>query len=74
MKSRISLTVADPAKGYVCNDCKLDLVDIHGGLTAQKPTDDILRPHVEPHIDNHALANKGVFMQDGASLSYMQPG
>ena len=36
-------------------------------LTAQKYTDHILGPHVEPHIDNHVLADRGVFMQDGAS-------
>ena len=67
--------VADPAKaGCVSNDRKLDLVDIHGGLTAQKHTDDILRPHVEPHIVNHVLANRGVFMQDGASFHICSQG
>ena len=53
--------------GCVSNDCKLDLVDIHGGLTARKYIDDILRPEVEPHIDNHALADRPIFMQDGAT-------
>ena len=33
----------------------------YGGLTAQKYTDHILRPHNEPHIGNHALANIAVF-------------
>ena len=32
MKSRIFLAVADPARGCVSNNCKLDLVDIYGGL------------------------------------------
>ena len=64
---RVSLAVADPRRGCVSSDCKLDLVHIHGGLTAQKYTDDILRPHAEQRIDNHALANRAVFMQDGAS-------
>ena len=36
-------------------------------LTAQKYTDHILGPHVEPHIDNHVLADRVVFMQDVAS-------
>ena len=36
-------------------------------LNAQKYTDHILGPHVEPHIDNHVLADRVVFMQDGAS-------
>ena len=60
-KSKISLAVADPARECVSNDCKLDLVDIYGGLTAQKYTDDILGPHNEPHIDNYALADRVVF-------------
>ena len=53
--------------GCVANDCKMDLVDIHGGLTAQKYVDEVLSPHVEPHIDNHALADRAIFMQDGAT-------
>ena len=32
MKSRISLAVADPARGCVSNDCKLDVVDITEAL------------------------------------------
>ena len=39
---------------YVCgcdiNNCKVDSIDIHGDLTAQKYIDGIARPHVEPHI------------------------
>ena len=38
-----------------------------GWLTAQKYTDHILGPRVEPHIDNHVLAYRVAFMQDGAS-------
>ena len=44
-----------PAMGCVGNYDKLDLADIHEILTAQKCTDHIFRPHVEPNIDNHAL-------------------
>ena len=33
----------------------------YGGLTAQKYTNHILSPHDEPHIDNHALADRVVF-------------
>ena len=46
---------------------QLDLVDTHGGLTAHKYIDGILRLHVEPHIDDHVLADRAVFMQDEAS-------
>ena len=35
--------------------------------TAQKYTDHILGHHVEPHIDNHVLADSVVFMQECAS-------
>ena len=34
--------------------------DIDEGLTAQKYTNEIVRPHVEPHVDNHALSKCGV--------------
>ena len=40
-------------------------LDIHGGLTAQEYIDEILRPHGEPHINNHALANRSILMQGG---------
>ena len=40
---------------------------IHRSLAAQNYTDDILRPHVKPHIDNHALADETAFMQGGAT-------
>ena len=40
---------------------------IHRGLTAQKYTDDILMPHVKPHIDNHALVDQTAFMHGGAT-------
>ena len=33
----------------------------YGGLTAQKYTDHILGPHNEPHIDDHALADRVAF-------------
>ena len=41
-------------------------LDIHKGLTAQKCIDEMARPHVKPHVDNHALANSTVFMRGGA--------
>ena len=44
---------------------KLDLVNIHGGLTSQNYVDEILTPYVEPHTDNHTLADRSVFMQGG---------
>ena len=50
----------------VSNDCKFDSVEIHRSLTPQKCTNEILRLHVEPHIDNHVLANRTVFIQRGA--------
>ena len=51
--------------GCVSNDCKLNWEEIQGVLTTRKYIDDILRPEVEPHIDNHALADRPMFKQDG---------
>ena len=41
----------------------------YGGLTAQKYTDHILRPHDEPHIDYHALADELSSSQDKRGVS-----
>ena len=41
-------------------------LDIHEGLTAQKYFDEMVRPHVKPHVDNHALAGSTVFIRIGA--------
>ena len=37
-------------------------------MTAQKYIDEILRSHVEPHIDNQALADIPLFVQGGAKI------
>jgi hypothetical protein len=57
--------------GWWCNclgcfsfDCKLDLYVIDGNLTGQKYRDNVLAPHVVPHFDNHALADRPMFMDD----------
>ena len=39
--------------------------EIHEGLTAKKYIDETARANVEPHIDNLALVDRTVFMQDG---------
>ena len=41
---------------------------IHIGLTASNRTDEILRPHVKPHINYHALADRTVFMQNEGTI------
>ena len=46
-------------------------LDIHQGLTAQY-IDETVRPHVEPHVDNQALADNTVLMLGGQNLH--QPG
>ena len=43
-------------------------LDTHEVLTAQKYTDEMVRPHVKPRFDNHALAESTVFMRDGTKL------
>ena len=45
----------------------MDLVDIPGNLNGRHYVDEILDPHVEPHMDNHALNDRPIFMQDGAT-------
>ena len=39
---------------------------MHRGLTAYDYTDEILSPPVKPHDDYHALADRAVFIHDGA--------
>ena len=53
--------------GYVTFDCKVDLVDIRGNWNGPRYVDEILEPHVEPHINNHALNDHPIFVQDGAT-------
>ena len=48
--------------GCVSFDCKMDLVDIRGNLNGPRYVDEILEPHVEPHMDNHALNDHPIFM------------
>ncbi|NYT47344.1 MAG: hypothetical protein H0A75_06960 [Candidatus Methanofishera endochildressiae] len=48
-------------------DCKLDLyVSLDGNLTGQKYRENVLAPRVVPHFDNHALADRPMFMDDNA--------
>ena len=47
-------------------NCKLDIFVLDGTLTGQKYLDQILRPLVVPHFDNHPLANRPIFMDDNA--------
>ena len=49
-------------------DCKLDLYVLDGNLTVQKYRDNVLAPRVVPHFDNHALADRPMFMDDNARL------
>ena len=52
--------------GYVSYGCKLDAVTVPGTLTGEKYRDNILRPVVIPHFDNHPLRMKPVYMDDNA--------
>jgi transposase len=52
--------------GCISHDYKLDLVTIQGNLTGDQYTRDILQPVVVPHIDNHPLATRPVYMDDNA--------
>jgi transposase len=47
-------------------DCKLDLYVLDGNLTCQKYRDNVFAPRVVPHFDNHALADRSMFMDDNA--------
>ena len=47
-------------------DSKLDLYVLDGGLTGQKYRDNVLAPRVVPHFDNHALADRPMFMDDNS--------
>jgi transposase len=47
-------------------DCKLDLYVLDDNLTCQKYRDNVLAPRVVPHFDNHALADRPMFMDDNA--------
>jgi hypothetical protein len=44
----------------------MELSEQPGNLTGQKYRDNVLAPHVVPHFDNHALADRPMFMDDNA--------
>ena len=44
----------------------MDLVTIHGRLTGEHYSHDILEPVVVPHFENHPLATRPVYMDDNA--------
>lgn len=52
--------------GCISHDCKLDLLTIRGNLTGARYIQEVLRPAVVPHFENHALATRPVFMDDNA--------
>ena len=52
--------------GMVSLNCKSDLVTINGNLNARRYRAEILAKQVEPHFDDHALADRPIFMHDGA--------
>jgi hypothetical protein len=39
---------------------------LDGNLTCQKYRDNVLAPRIVPHFDNHALADRSMFMDDNA--------
>jgi hypothetical protein len=39
---------------------------LDGNLTGQKYRDNVLAPRVVPHFDNHAFADRTMFMDDNA--------
>ena len=47
-------------------DCKLDFYVLDGNLTGQYYRDNVLAPCVVIHLDNHALADSPMFMDDNA--------
>jgi hypothetical protein len=47
-------------------DCKLDLYVLDGNRTGQKYHVNVLAPRVVPHFNNHALADRPMFMDDNA--------
>jgi hypothetical protein len=45
-------------------DWKLGMYVLDGNLAGQKYRDNVLAPRVVPHFDNHALADRPMFMGD----------
>ena len=52
--------------GCISHDCKLDLVTIQGNLSGDQYIRDVLQPAVVPHVDNHPLTTRPVYMDDNA--------
>ena len=50
---------------WVCQHRFQASLDIQKGLTAQKYIDEIIRAHVKPQVDNHALADSTVIIRGG---------
>ena len=48
----------------ISHDCKLDLVTIQDNLAGDQYIRDVLQPVVVPHVDNHPLATRPVYMDD----------
>ena len=44
--------------GMVSLNCKSDLLTVNGNLNARRYRDEILAEQVEPHFDDHALADQ----------------
>ena len=53
--------------GCISAQCKLPIIEIRGNLNADRYCNEVLEPSVVPHFDGHALADRPIFMQDGAS-------
>ena len=53
--------------GMVSLNCKSDMVTVNGNLNARRYRDENLAEQVEPHFDDHALADRPIFMHDGAT-------
>jgi len=52
--------------GCFSYDCKLDLHVLQGNMTGLKYRDNVIRNIILPHFDNHALADRPIFMDDNA--------
>jgi hypothetical protein len=64
--AQLLLGVGCNCLGLFSFDCKLDLYVLDGNLTGQKYRDNVFAPRVVPHFDNHALADRLMFMDDNA--------
>lgn len=52
--------------GCVSYDLKMDLISVQGTLNGQQYQNVVLNGAVVPHVDNHALATRPIFMDDNA--------